>query len=57
MGAVVTSLGAPGTVARPMRESQTNSESWLGPYGYALEGVQALSECKQATRIPSTYDA
>jgi len=26
MGAVVRSLGAPGTVAQPMRESQTNSE-------------------------------
>jgi len=26
MGAVVKSLGAPGTVAQPMRESQTNSE-------------------------------
>jgi len=26
MGAVVRSLGAPGTVAQPMQESQTNSE-------------------------------
>jgi len=44
MGAVVISLGAPGTVAQPMRESQTNSERCLGPYGYSLEGLQALSE-------------
>jgi len=44
MGAVVISSGAPGTVTQPMRESQTNSERCLGPYGYSLEGLQALSE-------------
>ena len=43
MGAVVISLGAPGTVAQPMRESQTNSQRCLGPYGYSLEELQALS--------------
>ena len=41
------SLGAPGTVAQPMRESQTNSERCLGPSGYSLEGLQALSEILQ----------
>jgi len=40
----VISLGSPGTVAQPMRESQTNSERCLGTHGYSLEGLQALSE-------------
>jgi hypothetical protein len=44
LGAVVISLGAPGTVAQPMQESQTNSERCLGPYGYSLEGLQVVSE-------------
>ena len=33
MGAVVKSLGASGTVAQPMRESQTNSEKCWVPMG------------------------
>jgi len=44
MGAVVISLGAPGTVAQPMQESQTNAERCLGSDGYSLEGLHALSE-------------
>jgi len=40
----VKSLEAPGTVAQPMQESQTNSERCLGSYGYSFEGLQALSE-------------
>ena len=44
MGVVVISLGAPETVAQPMRESQTNSERCLGSYGYSFERLQALSE-------------
>jgi len=44
MGAVVKSLGAPGTVAQPMRESHTNSERCLGSYGYSFGGLQVLSE-------------
>jgi len=40
----VISLGAPGTVAQSMRESQTNSERCLGSYGYSFEALQALSE-------------
>jgi hypothetical protein len=44
MGVVLISLGAPGTVAQPMRESQTNSERCLGPDGYSLEGLQVVSE-------------
>jgi len=44
MGAVLISLGAAGTVAQPMRESQTDSERCLGSYGYWFEGLQALSE-------------
>jgi hypothetical protein len=42
MGAVVITLAASATVAQPMRESQTHSERCLGPYGYSLEGLQAL---------------
>ena len=38
------SLGAPGTVAQTIWESQTNSERCLGSYGYSVEGLQALSE-------------
>ena len=41
------SLGAPGTVAQPMRESRTNSERCLGPDGYSLEGLQSVSEIIQ----------
>jgi len=44
IGAVVISLKAPGTVNQPMWESQTHSERCLGPYGYSLEGLQALFE-------------
>jgi len=44
MGAVVISLGAPGTVAQPMQESHNNSERCLGSYGYSFE---ALSEFLQ----------
>jgi hypothetical protein len=44
MGTVVISLGASGTLAQPMWESQTNSERCLGSYGYSLEGLQALSK-------------
>ena len=44
MDAVVISLGAPETVAQPMRESHSNSERCLGWYGYSFEGLQALSE-------------
>jgi len=40
----VKSLGAPGTVAQPMRESHTNSERCLGSYGYSFGGLQVLSE-------------
>ena len=43
MRAVVISLGAPGTDAQPMRETQTNSERCLGSYGYSFEGLQAIS--------------
>jgi hypothetical protein len=39
MGAVVICLGAPGTVAQRMRESQTDPKRCLGPYGYSLEGL------------------
>jgi len=41
LGAVVVSLGALGTVTQPMRESQSNSERWLGTYEYSFEGPQA----------------
>jgi len=44
MVAVVISLGAPGSVAQPMWESQTNSERCLGSYGYLFGGLQIVSE-------------
>jgi len=44
MGAVVIRLGAPGTVAQPMPESQTKPERGLGSYGYSFEELQGLSE-------------
>jgi len=47
MGAVVIRLGAPWTVALPMRESWTKFNRCLGSQGYSLEGRQALSEILQ----------
>ena len=44
MAAVVICLGEPGTVAQPMRESQTTSGRCLGSYGYSFDGLQELSE-------------
>ena len=41
---VVISLGAPGPVAQPMRESQTNSARCLGSDGYSFEGLRVVSE-------------
>ena len=60
MGAVVKSFEAPGTVAQPMRESQTNSER-----GWVLMDIHSkdcrrylrFSGCTRAIRIPSMYDA
>jgi hypothetical protein len=44
MSAVGITLGAPGTIAQPMRESQTNYERCMGPYRYSFQGLQGLSE-------------
>jgi hypothetical protein len=43
----VTSIGAPGTVAHLMRESQTHAERCLSCCGYPVEGLQAVSEILQ----------
>jgi len=50
-------LGAPGSVAEPTRESQTNSERCLGSYRYSLGGLQHVSEnlrMYMSNRLPST---
>jgi len=60
MGAVVKSLGAPGTVAQPMQESQTNSERcWvlMDIHSKDCRHYLRFSACTRAIRIPSTYDA
>jgi len=44
IGADVISLGARGTIVQPIRESQTNSERWLGSYGYLFKGLQGVSD-------------
>jgi len=60
MGAVVKSLEAPGTVAQPMRESQTNSERcWvlMDIHSKDCRCYLRFSGCTRAIRIPSMYDA
>ena len=60
IGAVVKSLGAPGTVAQPIRESQTNSERCrvlMDIHSKDCRQYLRFSRCTRAIRIPSTYDA
>jgi hypothetical protein len=60
MGAVMKSLEAPGTVAQPMRESQTNPERyWVHMDIHSTDCRRYLrfSRCTRAIRIPSKYDA
>jgi len=60
MGAVVKGLGAPGTVAQPMGESQINSERCrvlMNIHSKECRRYLRFSGCTQAIRIPSTYDA
>jgi hypothetical protein len=60
MGAAEKSLGALGTVAKPMRESQTNSERCQVLMDVHLNDCRhylRFSRCIQAIRISSTYDA
>jgi len=50
-------LGAPGSVAKPTRESQSNSGRCLGSYGYSFGQLQALSETLRmymSNQLPST---
>jgi hypothetical protein len=59
MGAVVKSLGAPGTVAQSMRESQTNSERFLVLMDIHSKDSRCnlrFSRCTRVIRISSTYD-
>jgi len=49
-------MGAPGSVAEPTRESQTNSERCLGSYENSLGALQKLSETLRmymSNRLPS----
>jgi len=57
---VVKILGAPGTVAQPMRESQTKSERCrvlMDIHSKDCRRYLRFSRCTPAVRIPSTYDA
>jgi len=50
-------LGAPGSVAEPTRESQTNSERCLCSDEYSFRGLQKLCETLRmymSNRLPST---
>jgi len=50
-------LGAPGSVAKPTRESHTNSERWLRSDEYSFGGLQKICETLRmymSNRLPST---